>query len=53
MDTKPDADTGGASIELEPDVAIALLRTIHAGWLSTSTITPADDQVKINEQLRA
>ena len=53
MDTKPDADTGGASIALEPDVAIAILRTIHAGWLSVSTVTPADDEVKITEQLRA
>lgn len=49
MDTKPDADTSGASIALEPDIAIAILRTIHAGWLSTSTVTPADDEVKITE----
>ena len=53
MDTQPDADSGGASIDLEPDLAIAILRTIHAGWLSTSTVTPADDEVKITEQLRA
>lgn len=40
MDTNLDADAGGASIDLEPDLAIAILRTIHAGWLSTSTVTP-------------
>ena len=53
IDTKAEAEAGGPSIDLEPDVAIAILRTIHAGWLSISTVTPADDEVKITEQLRA
>lgn len=53
MDTNLEADSGGASIDLEPDLAIAILRTIHAGWLSTSTVTPAGDEVKITERLRA
>lgn len=52
-DTETDADTGGASVELEPDVPMAHLRTIHAGCLSISTVTPADDEVKITEHLRA
>ena len=44
---------GGPLIKLGPDVLSGIMTTIHAGWLSTSTVTPADDEAKITEQLRA
>ena len=44
---------GGPWIDLGPDVLIGIMTTIHAGWLFTSTVTPADDEVKITEHLRA
>ena len=44
---------GGHRIALGPDVLIEIMTTIHGGWLSTSSVTPADDEVKITEHPRA
>ena len=42
----------GASINLDPDVIVAIMRTVHAGWLATSGVNPGDDEVKVTERLR-
>ena len=47
-----DADLGGPSIDVSPDVIVAIMRTIYAGWLATSGVTPHDDEVKVTERLR-
>ena len=44
---------GGPLIDLGPDVLLGIMTVIHAGWLSVSDVTPADDEVKITERLRA
>ena len=48
----PDPHLGGPLIDLSPDVIVAIMRTIHAGWLATSGVKPGDYEVKVTERLR-
>ena len=44
---------GDPLIELGPDALLGIMMAIHDGWLTVSDVTPADDEVKITERLRA
>lgn len=44
---------GGPLIELGPDALLGIMTAIHDGWLTVSDVTPAVDEVKITERLRA
>ena len=51
-EASPDADLGGPLIDLSPDVIVAIMRTIHAGWQDISRVKPGDYEVKVTERLR-